>query len=372
MIVMVEQAPAAASRRSRFRLVVQGVLSLLLVVAIFYFLRRRIDPAQTWAAITAMTWPELTTLGLLAIWNLCTYAFVWMAVTPGLSFWRAMEMTQATTAVANTVPGGSAIGIGMTYGMLGSWGYSRSRSTTAVLVSGVWNSFIKLGMPVLALALVALQGGATGRRVLAAVAGIAGLVGAIVVFALLLRSEDQARRFGLLAGRLASRLLRLVGRPPVAGWELATVKFRSRTIGLVERRWIGITVTSLVSHLSLYAVLLVALRDVGVSDAEVGWAEVLALFAFARLATAIPLTPGGLGFVEGVLVTGLVGAGGDPDQVAAGVVVYRALTWALPILVGIGCYGWWRRRSWTTPPEEAQHGRGEATVAARPRRPTKG
>jgi putative heme transporter len=40
------------------------------------------------------------------------------------------------------------------------------------------------------------------------------------------------------------------------------------------------------------------------------WAEVLAVFAFARLATAIPLTPGGLGFVEGVLAIGLVGAGG--------------------------------------------------------------
>ena len=119
---MVEQASPAASHRSRTRLVVQVVLSLVLVVAFFYFLRRRIDPAQTWAAITAMTWLELATLGLLAIWNLCTYAFVWMSVTPGLGFWRAMVMTQATTAVANTVPGGSAIGIGMTYGMLGSWG----------------------------------------------------------------------------------------------------------------------------------------------------------------------------------------------------------------------------------------------------------
>ena len=351
---MADQAPPAASHRSRTRLVVQGVLSLVLVVAIFYFLRRRIDPAETWAAIAAMTWSELTTLSLLAVWNLCTYAFVWMAVTPGLGFWRAMVMTQATTAVANTVPGGSAIGIGMTYSMLGSWGYSRSRTTTAVLVSGVWNSFIKLGLPVLALALVALQGGATGGRVIAALLGIAGLVAAVVVFALMLRSEEQSRRFGLLAGRVATRLLRLVRRPPVAGWELATVKFRARTIGLVERRWIAITATSLVSHLSLYLVLLVALRDVGVSDAEVGWAEVLAVFAFARLATAIPLTPGGIGFVEGVLVTGLVGAGGDPAEVAAAVVVYRALTWALPILVGIACYLWWRRRVWTTSVSAAQ------------------
>ena len=159
---MVEQALPAAGRRSRTRLLVQGVLSLVLVVAIFFYLRKKFDPAETWAVITAMTWLELAILSLLAVWNLCTYAFVWMAVTPGLGFWRAMAMTQATTAVANTMPGGSAIGIGMTYSMLGSWGYSRSRTTTAVLVSGVWNSFIKLGLPVLALALVALQGGATG------------------------------------------------------------------------------------------------------------------------------------------------------------------------------------------------------------------
>ena len=76
----------------------------------------------------------------------------------------------------------------------------------------MWNSFIKLAMPVLALALVLLQGGAGGGRVLAAVVGIAGLVTAIVIFALMLRSEEQARRFGLLAGRVASRGLRLMGR----------------------------------------------------------------------------------------------------------------------------------------------------------------
>jgi uncharacterized membrane protein YbhN (UPF0104 family) len=351
---MDNQPPPAAKPRSRTRLIVQAVVSLVLVVAIFYYLLRGIDLALVWAEIWAMTWREDAILAVIAAWNLATYAFVWMSVTPGLSFRRAMVMTQAATAVTNTVPTvGPAIGVGLTYQMLGSWGYSRSRTTVAVLVSGVWNAFAKLGLPVLALALVALQGSASGRRVIAAVVGIAGLVGAIVVFALMLRSEEQARRFGLLAGRVASRLRGLVGRPPVAGWELATVKFRSRTVDLVERHWIGITVWSLVSHLSLYAVLLVALRDVGVSEAEVGWAEVLAVFAFARLATAIPMTPGGAGFVEGVLFTGLVGAGGDSAQVAAAVLVYRALTWALPILVGIGCYGWWRRQAWT-PAQEAQ------------------
>jgi hypothetical protein len=136
MSVMVNQAPPATTRRSRTRLVVQAVVSLVLVVAIFYYLRKKLDPAQAWAAITAMTGLELVTLGLLAIWNLCTYAFVWMTVTPGLGFRRAMVMTQATTAVANTVPGGSAIGIGMTYGMLRSWGYSCSSDAGHAVSAG--------------------------------------------------------------------------------------------------------------------------------------------------------------------------------------------------------------------------------------------
>jgi uncharacterized protein (TIRG00374 family) len=347
---MVEQAPTARRSPFRTRQVIQGLLSLALVAVIFYKLFKGINLGAVGAAVTSMTWLELIILGLLAIWNLATYAFVWMSVTPGLSFRHGFTLTQSATAVANTVPGGSAIGIGMTYGMFGSWGLSRSRTTVAVLVSGVWNSFIKLGLPVLALALVLLRGGAGGGRVIAALLGIAGLVAAIVVFALMLHSEEAARRFGVLAGRMASRLLRLFGRPPVAGWELATVRFRSRTIDLVEHRWIVITVTSLVSHLSLYLVLLVALRDVGVSNAEVNWAEVLAVFAFARLATAIPFTPGGAGVVEVVLIGGLVAAGGDKPAAVAAVLIYRALTWLLPVPIGVGTYLWWRRRrSWTAP-----------------------
>jgi uncharacterized membrane protein YbhN (UPF0104 family) len=339
------QEEKTAKRSSPVRTAVKVAISLVLVVGIFYFLLKGINLTEVWAQITAMTWREDLVLAAAALWNLATYAFVWMSVTPGLRFWPAMTMTQATTAVTNTVPGGSAIGVAMTYQILGSYGYSRSRTSVAVLVSGVWNSFAKLALPVLALALVALQGGASGARVTAALLGIAGLVAAIIVFALMLRSEAYAQRFGIWAGRVASRVLRLVGRPPVQGWELATVKFRTRTLDLLEHGWAPITIATLVSHLSLYLVLLASLRAVGVSDSEVGWAEVLAVFSFARLATAIPFTPGGAGVVEAVLIAGLVTAGGDREQVTAAVLVYRALTWALPILVGVPCYLWWRRRA---------------------------
>ena len=313
---MVDQKRSAAARiRSRARLVAQGVLSLMLVAAIFAYLFRGIDLTQVWAEITAMTPLELAGLLTIVAWNLATYALV--PVTAGLSFWRIMMVTQAATAVANTVPNtvptvGPAIGTGLTYRMLGSWGYSRSRATTALLVSGVWNSLIKLGLPVLALALLVLQGNASPKRISAALVGIAGLAAAIVVFVLLLRSQQLARWFGLVGGRVASRLLGLVGRPPVAGWELATTKFRTRTLALLQGRWVPITVATLVSHLSLYLVLLVSLRQIGISDAEVAWVQVLAVFTFARLATAVPFTPAGA--VEAVLIAGLVAAGGDRSR----------------------------------------------------------
>jgi uncharacterized protein (TIRG00374 family) len=347
---------ATARKSSPAKTILRSVLSLVLIAAIFWYLLKDISLADVWAAITAMTWRELAGLAVVAGWNLCTYAFVWMTVTPGLSFGRAMIMTQATTAITNTVPAGSAIGIGMTYAMLGSWGFSRSRTTIAVLVSGVWNAFAKLAIPVLALALVALQGQVSAARITAALLGIGGLIAAVVIFALMLRSERMAEKVGIISGRVTSRLLALIRRPPVRGWEIATVKFRNRTIDLLEHRWLPITAATLVSHLSLYLVLLVCLWDVGVSNAEVNWAEVLAVFAFARLATAIPFTPGGAGVVEAVLITGLTAAGGDKPEVVAAVLVYRALTWALPILVGVFCLLWWRKQSLTHPTEATSSG----------------
>jgi uncharacterized membrane protein YbhN (UPF0104 family) len=86
---------------------------------------------------------------------------------------------------------------------------------------------------------------------------------------------------------------RLVGRGPVSGWERATGKFRARTVLLLAARWRQLTVVTVVSHLALFLVLLLALRHVGVSAGEVGSAEALAVFSLARLLTAVPVTPGG-------------------------------------------------------------------------------
>ena len=68
-------------------------------------------------------------LALVTGWNLFTYWAGVVVVTPGMTYRQAMVATESTTAVANTVPGGGAIAVGLTYAMFGSWGFSKSRTT---------------------------------------------------------------------------------------------------------------------------------------------------------------------------------------------------------------------------------------------------
>ena len=165
----------------------------------------------------------------------------------------------------------------------------------SLLVSGLWNNFAKLALPVVALALLALQGNPSGGRVVAGLLGLVALVAAVVAAgdAAVQRAGGRPARPGRGPRWPARCCGSSAGRRCGAGTGPRS-KFRYRTITLLKARWPWITAATLLSHLSLYLVLLVALRFLGVSDAEVGWAEVLAVFAFARLLTAIPFTPAAL------------------------------------------------------------------------------
>jgi uncharacterized membrane protein YbhN (UPF0104 family) len=332
-----------------------GLLSMTLVAGVFvWFLPQFTSLTDVWTSVRDMTWLELAVLVLAAAWNLATYQFVMVSTTPGLTLRQAFVSTQATTAVSNTVIGGAAISLGLTYAMNTSWGFSRSRTSVALLVSGLWNGFAKLGLPVLALALLALSAPPSAGRITAGLAGVAALVIAVVLLGALLRSQEGAERIGTTAARIASALRRPYGRGPVTGWDRATTKFRARTALLLKARWRRITLATAVSHLSLFLVLLLALRLLGVDAGQVSTVEALAVFAFARLLTAVPFTPGGLGVIEVALITGLAAAGGPRAPVAAAVLVFRSLTYVLPIPIGIGSYLFWRHnRSWRREPNTA-------------------
>jgi putative heme transporter len=357
MTAVAPQAPPAKPSRSAplWRRFLTPLLSVALLAGVFFwFLPQFTSLSDVWSAVRSMSGAELGVLAAATVWNLATYQFVMVVTMPGLRLREATVSSLTTTAVSNTVVGGAAISLGLTYGMNSSWGFSHGRTSVSLLLSGLWNNFAKLALPVLALSLLALTSAPTAGRMVAGLAGVGGLIAAVVLLGLLLRSRESAARIGTGAGRVASALLRPFGRPPVEGWDRATTKFRDRTALLLRARWHWLTLATLVSQVSLFVVLLVALRAVGVTAEQVSTLEALAVFAFARLLTAIPFTPGGLGVIELALITGLAAAGGTRSLVAAAVLVFRGLTYVLPIPLGVGTYVFWRRnRSWRREPNSA-------------------
>ena len=342
----------------------QAVVSFVVVVGIFVGVMPQIaDYSDVWTTIRSLSWLESLSLGMAAVWNLVTYWFVLVAALPGMRLREAAVVNQSSTAVSNTLPGGGAIGVAVTLAMQTSWGFRVPAIARSSLVTGIWNNFVKLGMPVLALALLAVESDVTPGRLAAAATGIAALVGAVTVFGLILKNDRLARSIGAAIGRGVSRVRELVGRSEVAGWDERAARFREDTIGLLRHRWLQLTLATLLSHLSLYAVLLISLRLIGVGQQQLSWIQVLAAFAFVRLISALPVTPGGVGVVElGYAAAMTIGMDAATSaRVVAAILVFRAITYALQIPLGAASYVIWRRnRSWRMSEEERDALAGDA------------
>jgi hypothetical protein len=74
--------------------------------------------------------------------------------------------------------------------------------------------------------------------------------------------------------------------------------------------------------------------------AEVPWEGIVIAYGLTQIAAALPITPGGLGVVEGGLTALLVAYGVPMPSAVAAVVIYRAVTFW--ILVPVGWVLWWR------------------------------
>ena len=130
------------------------------------------------------------------VFNLFTYWLANMAALPGLRLGPAAVVTQTTTSVANTIPAGGAVAVGLTYTILTSWGFNAQVITLYIGVTGVWNTLMKLALPVVSLALLAVTGQAAPALVVAALIGLVLLLVAVSLFSLALWKKEFARRIG--------------------------------------------------------------------------------------------------------------------------------------------------------------------------------
>ena len=353
-------ATTSAAHKKRTLRIVQTVVSVAVAFVIFGLVIPKIaNYSSVWKTLTKLSPLELVGVTAAMACNLFTYWWQTMAAMPGLTLAQAAVNNQIGTTIADVVPGGGLIAVGFVVEVFRSWGFTGSEIGLEISLTGVWNSFTKLMLPIVALALLAATGQATTALLIPAVVGLLALTGAIVLFALMLWRKRFARAIGNGLGREWSRIRKVFKKPAVTTWGEGAVRFRKDTIKLVEKRWVALTVTTLLSHLALFFVLLLSLRFVGVHENEVSTIQALAVFAFARLLSAAPITPGGVGVVELALIGGLYAAGRHhavvpltefKAQITAATLLFRTLTYGIQIPLGGFAYIVWQRaKRWRRP-----------------------
>jgi putative heme transporter len=334
----------AAGRRP-WRRIVFAAFGLILVVATFgYFLPKIADYRDVWGVVQDLTWPWILGLLGVTVLNVITFAPPWQVALPGLRFRSALTLTQLSTALSIVVPAGAAVGIASSYGVLRSWGFPSREIGRAVTLVSLWNQFANLSYPIIAVFLLALTGGDSALLATAAFVG-AGVLGvAVAALAAVLATDRMADDLGELSARAANWALGKVGKGPVGWGGESFERFRRDSLDLLRRRWHVLTIATYVGTLSVFLVLLVALRALGVPASEVSLDEAFAAWALARLLGSFPITPGGVGVVELGLTGALVAFGGNNAGVVAAVLLYRFLTMVPTLVLGLLAAATLRRR----------------------------
>jgi putative heme transporter len=344
----VARPPAAAvtdpgrPRRRSGREIFRTAGSVALAAAIFGFAVPHFASYRSaWASMHAMTWGQTLLVATAAIASMTSTWIMICSVLPSIRLREAAVVNLGSNAVANTLPAGGALAMGVSWAMLSSWGVSTAEYVLYTLVSGIWNVFARLGLPVLALLVLVTAARPGAGLVAAAAVGLALLAAMAVGLSLLMRSESFAVRAGRALQPALVIACRVVRRPASFDIPGSLLGFRDRASALIAARGWRITAATAASNLTLWLVLLACLRGVGLSQAQVPWQTSLAAFAFVRLLTVLPITPGGLGITELGLIAILTAGHRDGAQVTAAVLLYRAVTYLPPIPLGaIACLTW--------------------------------
>jgi uncharacterized membrane protein YbhN (UPF0104 family) len=342
--MMTQAADNQSSRRRSRRTLLMALVGICFGVAIFVVvLPRAIDVGEVRDALLNLSWLGVAALVVAAILNVATYGPTLMAAMPGLRYWPAQLVTLTATASGYLAPGGGAVGTAVSFGILRAWGFPRRRVTIALGLYTLWGQGATFGLPAAALLTLTLTGGRDPVLQRIALIGFIIFLAVLAVLVISLWSARTARWAGNSAAVVVSGLLTRIRRRPV-GWSGAHVaQIRAEILDLGRARWHWLTLATLTGLLTVYLVLLVAVRAVGIEGSEVSVVESFAAWTLARLLGAIPIAPGGFGVVDVGLTAALIGFGGNGGAVVTAVLLYRLLTVAPPLACGALAGSLWQR-----------------------------
>jgi uncharacterized protein (TIRG00374 family) len=261
-----------------------------------------------------------------------SYACMWAVqkISMRAEHWGPVITSQlASNSFGRIVPGGVAAAGAMQYAMLARGGVPAGRAASGMTASSLLVFGILLALPLLALPAV-LFGAPVDPGL-----GRAALIGG-VVFVLLCVAGAAAIVWDqplLAVGRAAQAARnRLLGkREPLAGLPERLLSERDEVRGVLGRHWWEALLLAAGRWVLDYLTLLAALTAV---HADPRASTVLLAFCAAQFLGTLPLTPGGLGFVEAGLTGTLVLAGVPAGAAVVATLAYRLVSFWLPIPAG--------------------------------------
>lgn len=359
---------SVTSKLDKKKSIILGVVGLAVIVLIFWKVIPQIGSYQdALTALQGMGVGAMIVIAASVVVYLVAYGFPFMAATPGLRFWRSEQLNQAAFAISNGVPAGGAFGLAVQYAMLATYKVPGTVATAAITAVGLWSMFVSLGLPILGVLALAASGGDM-QYGWAAVLGLVILVVAIVLFVLVMRSEPLAIKVGHLGNRLAKPLRPRIKALGDLDLVAPITKFRQDMYGLLKRRWFLITAAQVGVIMTQFLIFYVSLRGVeGWGEAGTSVLGAFGAFATAQIMLMVPITPGGLGTVDAVIISLLQSVGTSAGAATAADLVWRAASYVPQIIIGIIALITWFKKA-----NEAFAGAAPAKSAGSEPEPTAG
>lgn len=241
-----------------------------------------------------------------------------------------MGITLAGSSIQNSFPGGGVIYLAYMYRQFRRWGADDLLSGWTVVAFNIVAFAALAVISAVGLAL-ALSTGSTYDLVEA-------ILGILIVASLCVLGVIERRRMLPHLTRLVRLSQRLVHRPrPGQPAEKVVVDW-TEELGAVSPSpgvWARASVMGLSTWLADLSCLALSFMAVG---APVPWRGLLLAYGAGQLAAVLPITPGGLGIVEGSLTVALVTFGGAKVSTVAAVLLYRLVSYWLVLPAGWGSW----------------------------------
>jgi uncharacterized protein (TIRG00374 family) len=291
-----------------------------------------VEVLGSWRDITRFSVASL--IGMAAL-QICSLACVWALQHVALRarHWGPVIRSQlAGNALAKVAPGGGALGAALQYRMLVQSGLPPASTVSAITAVNLLVFAVVLALPVLAIP--ALLRGSVDRTLLeTAVVGLVIFAVASAVGAVLLSTSRPLAWIGRLIQRVRNRLRR--SAEPLRHLPERLLRERDRILSTLGPRWKRALAATVGRWTFDYLTLLAALAAIG-SHPRAGL--VLLAFCGAQLLAQIPVTPGGLGFVEAGLTAMLALAGVKAGDAVLATFAYRLFSYWMPLPLGLAAF----------------------------------